>query len=56
MTKPDVILTLMGRFRPVPLKPISKEPAASENTSAVGGFALEHLRGGPLAAGEIKLT
>jgi hypothetical protein len=40
MTKPDVILTLLGRFAPVPLKPISDEPIASELAPA-RGFAAE---------------
>jgi|GEM_PF-15433 len=45
MTKPDVILTLLGRFSPVPLKPIIDEPIASE-AAPVRGFVPER----PLSA------
>jgi tryptophan halogenase len=43
MTKPDVILTLLGRFAPVPLKPISDEPIASELAPARGSAAEKSL-------------
>jgi hypothetical protein len=40
-TKPDVTLTLLGRFRPVPLRPISQHPTAPEHATAPQSLALE---------------
>lgn len=48
MTKPDVVLTLLGRFRPVPIKPINKSMAAEQGydqAPAQRGVLIEKLFG-----------
>jgi tryptophan halogenase len=48
MTKPDVVLTLLGRFRPAPVKPVSNSMAAEqgyEQASAQRSVLVEKLFG-----------